>query len=132
MKNKRRAIGSSSKTDANSQARTVFPVMLEPVLQSHAGELSERERRELARIYERWAAQLLCSAEVIKRYAPSVDEYSCAVKELGVDNVPSFGEADLLRLAARLDEEADRIRKGLGLEHCKPLSPDRLPIIFPN
>lgn len=43
-------------------------VVLEPELELIAATLSPTQRRELARVYRRWARQLFVSARVLEKY----------------------------------------------------------------
>jgi hypothetical protein len=91
----------------------VCPALCEPVLEQAHGDLSPVQRRGLAVVYERWARQLRFSADFIEKTEQSPPEEALTDRD---------GDAQLLELAARLEQQAGKIRGHLGLnETPKPV-----------
>lgn len=92
--------------EGNSEPGTprVYPSLCEPSLSIQAVNWGPDKRREVADKFERWNEQLRFSADFIERY------------EGKGETVPvNEGDAQLLELAARLDQQAAQIRRHLGL-----------------
>lgn len=104
-----------SKSDAG------YPVMCEPELELRAKTWNAKKRRRMASILQRWAAQLLCSAELIERSA--WDERPADVPAALREDIAGMNKAECLELAARLEDRARRIRAVCGVlkaEHSQP------------
>lgn len=92
--------------EGNSESGTprVYPALCEPELHAVSAEWPPVKRRALANSFERWVAQLRFSADFIERY-----------EGRGETIAGDDGDAQLLELAARLEQQAGQIRGQLGV-----------------
>jgi hypothetical protein len=116
-----------------------YPVMLCAKLQVLAGDLGAHRRRVLARRFERWAAQLIMSAQLIEAASPdsaspaNLNDVICLGDTWGELNGKTAAES--LAEAARLEERLNTIRLGLtiaGIIDADREQADRRQFIFPN
>jgi len=116
-----------------------FPVMHEAALEELAGHLKPGERRAKARKFERWAAQLVMSAQLIEAANPdsakpmNLDDVICLYDQWGDLNGKTAAEC--LAEAARLEEKCGAIRQGLikaGIIRPDREQAERQQFIFPN
>ena len=98
-----------------------YPALCEPALDEEANNLNAEERREMADRFDVWSAQLRYSADFI-------DRYQGRENELDANN----GDAQLLELAARLEQQAALIRHDLGLTAKPKAAAPRLNFLAEN
>ena len=81
-----------------------YPALCEPVLEERAANWDVRRRRRMADVFMRWSQQLRFSAEFIERFEAAADL-----------KPPQERDAQLLELAAQMEEQAGLIRERIGL-----------------
>jgi hypothetical protein len=108
--------------------------MCEPALKDQARGWNATKRRAMARMYERRAAQLILSAELMEKSGLSLNEPAEIVfPDVTLqEQLSGKTPAECLELATDLGNWSDQIITLLGLQKPKVLAPERLSIVWPN
>lgn len=120
--------GETAQANEPSKPPRKYPVMCEPALEQQLAGMNAQQRRNLARVYERWAIQLFASADLIEQFDAGQEDEAEIIFPSAVTQSILSGKTRShgLTVAAELENTAAEIRRCVGIKPRKPDPTNRL------